>query len=122
MRESNRKPLPQGHMTRDVLNTHLNMLSASMLARVHERTSYMHALRMAFVGVRLCCPVIFYSGKLYMSINSSVSLCIDELFSPIGILENEIVSAKCSPSLRVHTLTVHTHTHVCTFCVIHTSS
>lgn len=53
-----------------LLNMHL--LSANML--VCAFTMYTHALKMAFVDFRLCHPVIFYSGHLYMSISSLASL------------------------------------------------
>ncbi len=84
-KKKKKEPLAQGHTTRDMLNMHLDMLSASMLARAHAHTPCAHALKMAFVGARLRCPVIFYSGQLYMSIFSLKSLCLDELLSTNGI-------------------------------------
>lgn len=40
-----KEPLAQGHTVRDALNTHGDMLSASMLARMHEHTCT-HSTRM----------------------------------------------------------------------------
>lgn len=94
-----KETLARGHATRDASNARLHMLSASRLARVRETHMYRHALGMAFVGVRLCCPVIIYSGQLYMSIFSPASLRIDELLSTNGIWENGIASAEYSPLL-----------------------
>lgn len=81
--------LAQGHTTksgtRDVLNMHLDIQSASVLVRVvkHTYTICPHALRLAFVWVWLLChPVIFYSGLLYMSIFS----CLFSLTAPFPLV------------------------------------
>lgn len=122
-RESTVELLAQGHTTRDMLNTHLHMLSASMLTHTHEHTHAIHtcthALRMAFVLSYLI------QARLYMSIFGSASFNKDELLSNNQFWENGIISAKCSPSLPlslsqiyIHTCTVHTHSY--TFCINYT--
>lgn len=63
MGESKKELLAQGHTTRDMLNTHLDMLGASMLARVHEHTyTHMHS---GWLLWGQGCAVIFYSGHRY---------------------------------------------------------
>lgn len=101
---------------------HQSAPSASMLSRAHEHTHCVHtihALRTAFVGVRLRCPVIFYSGHFYMSIFSSPSLRIDELLSYQRDLgERDHFSEMFSFAAPFTLVNTHTHTN-CTHIYTH---
>lgn len=99
-----RGPLAEGHATEtgagDMSNTHLDMLSARMLARTHTCTQD------GFCGLqRQHSAVIFYSRCLHVSIVGVATT----LSGRDRIEEHEIISAKCSPSLHLSLWEQRTH-------------
>lgn len=78
MWESKWEPLAQGHATRHMLNTHLDMLSASMLPCVHDhtRTHTTHACTQdGFCGDKavLSCHLLFRAA-LYVYFQLGITL------------------------------------------------